>query len=168
MKNKRYAKNPLLYIHQPDVGTPAASMQSSYRASKRNSSPQSETHETGRKIKGRPQRRQGKPMPEIKEVEDIQSESSLDKNENPKEEFINDHTGSKKFKDMTLFEKVKYFADDPSHIPKMKCEIKTEERTYRGIIVDFDGETVFMRMGRRVNTRKVLFKEIKRIRMLGF
>lgn len=165
MKNKRYAKNPLLYIHQPDVGTPTVPMQSNYRTSKNLTASKTDNQEGGRKMKRRPQRRHGgRPVHEIKEVEDTPSES-VETNEKVRSE----QPRSKKFKEMSLLEKVKYFASEPTHVPKIKCEIKTTtDKSYRGIIVDFDEETVFMRMGRRVNMREIPFKDIERIRMLGF
>src|SRR5699024_6552865 len=70
-KNKRYAENPLLYIHQPDVGTPNASMQSRYQTSKNKAVSQSNNRDVNNKIpKGRVQRRYGgKLVPNQTEVE---------------------------------------------------------------------------------------------------
>lgn len=167
-KNKRYAKNPLLYIHQPDVGTPTASMQSNYQSTKNNDQLSSSSKREAEKIaKARPQRRHGgKPFPDG--VKDEMTSSEFDENTDSKEEIQSKQSDTKSFKDMTLLEKVKYFADEPNHVPKIKCEIKTADKSYRGKIMDFDGETVFMRVGNRVHLRKVPFGEIQRIRMLGF
>jgi len=167
-KNKRYAKNPLLYIHQPNVGTPRASMQSNYQSTKGNDQLSSSSKREAEKIaKARPQRRHGgKPLPDETRAEMTTSEFA--ESSDSKKEKQNSQSDTKKFKDMTLLEKVKYFADEPNHIPRIKCEIKTADKSYRGKIMDFDGETVFMRVGNRVHLRKVPFGEIQRIRMLGF
>jgi len=167
-KNKRYAENPLLYIHQPDVGTPNASMQSRYQTSKNKAVSQSNNRDVNNKIpKGRVQRRYGgKLVPNQTEVENpsINNDTPI----NSTETIQYEQSSPKKFKEMDLAEKVKYLADEPNHAPKIKCEIKTMDKTYRGVIEDFDGVTVFMRIGKRVQPRKILLDEIKRIRMLGF
>lgn len=167
-KNKRYAENPLLYIHQPDVGTPNASMQSRYQTSRNQTDFQSNSREANNKIpKARVQRRYGgKLLRDKTEVENtsIKNDTPI----NPTEAIQQEQSSPKKFKEMDLAEKVKYLADEPNHAPKIKCEIKTMDKTYRGIIEDFDGVTVFMRVGKRVQSRKIFLDEIKRIRMLGF
>src|SRR5690625_1785968 len=155
-KNKRYAENPLLYIHQPDVGTPNASMQSRYQTSKNKTVSQSNDRDVNNKIpKGRVQRRYGgKLIPDQTEVENpsINNDTPI----NSTETIQYEQSSPKKFKEMDLAEKVKYLADEPNHATKIKHKNKTLDKTYRSVIEDFDGVTVFIRDGKRVEPRKIL------------
>jgi len=165
MSKKRYAKDPLLYIHQPNVRTPMARMQSNYRTNRRIVTPHTGDKREEEKIKkARPQRRPGPRYP----VEASEEELTTDSNEFVKETEQGEIKKERpKFKDMALKQKVEYFAEKPNHISKMKCEVKTYDKTYRGIITDFDGDTVFMRSGRSVKIKSIPFSQIKSIRMLG-
>src|SRR5699024_11650770 len=73
-----------------------------------------------------------------------------------------------KFKDMTIEEKVEYFVSQPRHVPKLRCQIETNERKYRGIIIDFQEDHVFIRVGKRSSSTKISLDQITNIRMLGF
>src|SRR5699024_12853598 len=73
-----------------------------------------------------------------------------------------------KFKDMTIEEKVEYFVRQPRHVPKLRCQIETNERKYRGIIIDFQEGHVFIRVGKRSSSTKISLDQITNIRMLGF
>src|SRR5690625_3318618 len=99
-KNKRYAKNPLLYIHQPNVGTPRASMQSNYQSTKSNDQLSSSSKREAEKIaKARPQRRHGgKPLPDETRAEMTTSEFA--ESSDSKKEKQNSQSDTKKFKDM--------------------------------------------------------------------
>jgi Spore coat protein CotO len=74
----------------------------------------------------------------------------------------------KKFKDMTILEKVLYFIHTPSHLPRMRCEVITEERKYRGIIRDFQDDNIVMQVGRRGSSTKINLDDVKEIQLLGF
>lgn len=74
----------------------------------------------------------------------------------------------KKFKEMSLEEKVFYFAYAPATSPTLRCEVMTSERSYRGKIVDFIENEVYMRVGRRISPEKIPFETIRDIRLLGF
>ncbi|HLR52754.1 MAG TPA: CotO family spore coat protein [Candidatus Avamphibacillus sp.] len=167
MSKKRYAKDPLLYIQQPNVRTPMARMQSNYRTNRRIVTSHTGDKQEEEKIKrARPQRRPGPRYP----VEAPGDVITTDTNESAKEKEREQSEKEKerpKFKDMSLKQKVEYFAEKPNHISKMKCEVKTSNKTFRGIITDFDGETVFMRSGRSVKIKTIPFSQIKRVRMLG-
>ncbi|WP_284139397.1 MULTISPECIES: CotO family spore coat protein [unclassified Virgibacillus] len=187
MGEERYAKNPLLYINQPKVVKPEARMQHQYVTPKKErktvqpisipSSPNTKEIEKQRNTEPKPVRKRPalgnvtKPQQtEEKETntaavehveEDIESESDSDPH-------VEGYEQNKKFKEMTLKERIEYFARTPSHIPKMRCELKTEEKTYRGVITDFDGESITMRTGRRTQTITIPFEAAQQVRMLGF
>ncbi|MEN2466737.1 CotO family spore coat protein [Ornithinibacillus sp. FSL M8-0202] len=187
MKRRKYAREPLLYIHQPTVDTPTAPMQHSYTSTKKQTNQSvssSPTHsEAGAKsqetIKKRPslnafstgisnanevkepqvkKRRPSFPTQDLEEMES--SSSSL-------EEVSEDNKlERKKFKEMTLMEKIDYFIKTPSHLPRMRCEVVTNDNKYRGIMLDKENEVIKMRVGRR--TTEVSIEDITDIRLLGF
>ncbi|SHG30612.1 CotO family spore coat protein [Ornithinibacillus halophilus] len=170
MAKKRYARSPLMYIQQPNIKKPEATMQDSYNSPKKKkekaTQKQDEPKRNPRRVS--PIRRpvasvnqQVNPVnssqPEVEE-----KESTVDQ-----EEDKPSNARTKKFKDMNLKEKVEYFADSPKHLPKMKCIIKTDEKTYRGIVLEFKDDTVFFRVGNRATPRKIPFDSITEVRMLG-
>lgn len=167
MSQKRYAKDPLLYIQQPHISTPAAQMQFNYKTPKQ---PQNEAKINTQQRGGSQQSRSGRKtirkqpgkgfaMEEGIEEEVLESEESAEQKVNTKPR--------PKFKEMSLKEKIEYFAEGPTHLPKMKCEIKTADKTYRGMITEFDGETVYIRGGRSSRVKPVPLQQIKRVSMLG-
>src|SRR5699024_11630472 len=120
------------------------SMQSNYQSTKGNNQRSSKSkHEAEKITKARPQRKHGgKPLSDETRAEMTTSEFA--ESSDSKKEKQNSQSDTKKFKDMTLLEKVKYFADEPNHIPRIKCEIKTEDKSYRGYIMDIEEYTVYL------------------------
>lgn len=72
----------------------------------------------------------------------------------------------KQFRDMSIRERVEYFANTSEYAPKMRCEVKTKQRTFRGIIVSFKDEEVTFQSGKRM--QQIPFEEIRSVRLLGF
>ena len=149
MGMKNYAKQPLLYIQQPNIGVPKAQMQHDYYTPKQRQENETAEVVPKRKVYSRP----------IKEYQVIGEEEVSE----PEDEIE-----SKQFADMTLEEKVMYFIQRSNKTPAIKCEIKTENKKYRGFVVDFKDNVVFMKIENRANIREILFPEITSIRMLGF
>lgn len=152
MSNRKYARNPMLYIEQPDNKNPRATMQHDYRTKKISSG-----------IKNRnflDEEREARQKEESVEFEEEEPEE--------KQEIVLPEESRKKFNDRTLEEKINYFAEAPEYAPKRKCEIKTEKKTYRGIITERDDEHVYIRVGNRARAMKIMIHEIKNIRLLGF
>ncbi|WP_188455657.1 CotO family spore coat protein [Virgibacillus oceani] len=143
MAEKKLARSPLLYIHQPTVDIPEANMQYDYMT------PRSASADTDT------------------EVNEIQIENELlDEAEDSDDEEDKKASKRARFKEMTIAEKIDYFINMPSSLPKMKCEVKTDERSYRGIIIEKKEEDIFMLSGRR--RVKIAVEEIEAIRLLGF
>lgn len=159
MGEKKFAKNPLLYIHQPSIGTPKAPMQHQYTTPKKAPAEQVVTKET-KSVQTRPVKRDNFSK-KSGSGEDDTNEAADESDESSDQE-------RKKFKDMTLNERIEYFINSPKHVPVMKCEVKTEERNYRGIIVDFKEENIIMRVGRRTSTTGIPFEKVDDIRLIGF
>ncbi|WP_163972050.1 CotO family spore coat protein [Oceanobacillus halotolerans] len=174
MGKKKYAKDPLLYIRQPEIKTPEANMQDHYTTPKK----KQEESRNKQKRQGKPIKRQGfkdnsshhQPFTdgELYEEEDVDIHVDEEKESDEIEESRDEDQGTnrKKFKEMTLTEKVDYLAQRPSYVPNLKCEVKTMERKYRGIITDYKDDHVHMRVGRR--NAEIPFDTITDIRLVGF
>jgi len=178
MVRKRQAREPLFYIQQPKISKPVAPMQDHY------STPRKTQKDTANDSGGSSsfnmptrgnnfhqfQSPQPSAMNELaKENESEQSpDDQTESAENDKDD-ANQEKSRSKFKDMTISEKIDYFVHMPTHIPKLKCEVTTGDRTYRGIIIDREeqeeGEAIVMRTGRRTTT--VRTESITAIRLLG-
>jgi len=78
---------------------------------------------------------------------------------------IKEREDKKNFKDMNIQEKIDYFLNTSSHLPRMRCEVITVERKYRGIILGLEDNEVQMRVGRR--TVFINQEDIKDIQLLG-
>lgn len=176
MGQKRFAKEPLLYIHQPDIQKPEARMQDHYYTAKKDKPSRSE--ETGEKLT-KPKRKRTSTVNRnyFRDLLKGENESLRvsDRDEDREKDFemeqAEKETNEKNqtFKEMTLIERVHYFLNMPEHIPKMKCEVETEESRHRGIIIDFKDNIVIMRTGSRMMaTKEIPFDDIKSIQMIGF
>jgi|SRR5690625_1244913 len=162
MVKRKYARNPMLYIEQPDNKSPKASMQHSYRTKKISTSKSLE----GGSVRSRSFFAEEREAVQNQENIELLGEES-DENHDP-EIHSDDENSRKKFNDRTLEEKIKYFTDAPSYAPKKKCEVKIENKTYRGIITDRDEEHVFIRVANRSRPVRIIINDIKNIRLLGF
>ncbi|WP_058308118.1 CotO family spore coat protein [Gracilibacillus massiliensis] len=74
----------------------------------------------------------------------------------------------KKFKNMTLEEKVTYFASMPFHVPKVKCELHTERKKYVGIIEDYQNSMVMVNVASKTAPISIPIDHIKEINLIGF
>ncbi|MDX8045809.1 CotO family spore coat protein [Gracilibacillus sp. S3-1-1] len=74
----------------------------------------------------------------------------------------------KKVMDMTMEEKVRYFANMPFHAPRVKCQVVTDKKTYIGIIVDEDEGKVVMRVASRNQPVVIPLRRITEINLVGF
>jgi hypothetical protein len=182
-ERSKFANEPLMYIHQPTQGKPSAPMQHSYMTPKKSAvsalSPQTEKNTTPTPIKKRPtlnsfhndiaEKPQKSQKPQVKQkrpsISGPKEEKMIMNTSSPQIQEQSDDKSKKKFKDMTIQEKVHYFINTPSHLPRMKCEVRTEERKYRGIILDLEDNEVRMRVGRR--TVFITMEDIIEIQLLG-
>lgn len=71
------------------------------------------------------------------------------------------------FKHLSIREKIHYLIHLPHEIPRIKCEIKTEEMTYHGTVEEENGGVVVVKVyGKGYENIKI--KQIKNIKMIGF
>lgn len=161
MKKEQLAKGPLLYIEQPTLKSPPASMQSNYR-----SAPNKEEVQTddAREVDRNMSEKQWNRRYIIEEDEYLQrKEEEKEVNTNDIEEDEGDEVG---FKDMTIEEKVNYLVHTPDYIPKVRCKVITAKKVYHGILTKSEQEAITIRT-RKVE-RRVLLKDITDIQLLGF
>jgi len=215
-KQKSVAREPMLYITQPEFQSAKPRMQSTYRSipkekaskSEKNSTPQKKENEEGnptsqkidrnsskeRRNKGKDkfglktsatenkenQSKQPSPWDEIKkdesdvgqpEAEEQKVESTEDEDTDQEEQSrvsFSNRKRRERFKDMTLEEKVEYFVHLPSSVPRMKCEVYTDEKSYRGWIQDYQDGIVTMKILQRPFRVEVPFETIESIELKGF
>jgi len=160
MVKKHYRKQPLLYIQQPDTEVPPAYMQQDYYTSRKQESAEAVPNK-------KPRKRIARPIDRFSVFTDPLEETSQ-----PEQQSIDTEEKSfseeKPFKDMTIKERVAYFVQQTERWPAIKCEVRTEQHIYRGIIRDFKDQVVFMNVEKRVQMREIPFEDITHIRMLGF
>ncbi|MDC3425463.1 spore coat CotO family protein [Aquibacillus sp. 3ASR75-11] len=72
------------------------------------------------------------------------------------------------FNNMTVEEKVHYFLKIPPQLPKMKCEVITNNKSYRGVVTDYQDGLVHMRTFRSPFKVDVPIDDIENIRIIGF
>ncbi|WP_407271025.1 CotO family spore coat protein [Radiobacillus sp. PE A8.2] len=176
-KRKKHLHNPMLYITQPKLEKPSASMQSSYRTPKKRTIDKQSADATAsnektirrKKMKLKQESEQPAIEAEVeKGVVDRELDEHNDYNLEESEEKGTEQSNRKRFRDMTVEEKVNYFVSLPKQVPKMKCEVKTAEQSYRGVIYDYDNKVVFMVVIRGRKKIELDIDEIIDIRLMGF
>src|SRR5690625_3168970 len=171
MKRKRYAKEPLPYIHQPTRQKPEARMQQNYF-----SAPKSVERDEPEVAPVPYRRRRGGRRNFF--IDPIDDEDELEYGEQKDDEQIataeeeevsqDQVVKNSRFNDLSITDKVTYFINMPGNAPVVRCEVLTEERKYRGTIVDSKDDLVLMRVGRRASTTEIPLKDIQEISLLGF
>lgn len=156
MTNHHYARNPLLYIKESTTETPVAPMQHNYYTPKHHNSSRDETQRKSVRRVPLTRNRFSKYQPPI--VEETIEEGK------PEEELLED----KKFKDMTIRQKVDYFINRSVHAPIIRSEIQTKEKKYHGVITGLENDHVLIRIGRRSTSSEIPFDDITDIRIIGF
>ncbi|MCT2535671.1 spore coat CotO family protein [Aquibacillus koreensis] len=180
-RKKRFAQNPMLYITQPNLKEPKASMQSDYRTPrKKKDKLKPDTSEENKKsmkirtpkpLAGEKEVEYGNQDDVIEAIEDNHEQQNKNKKhekEAGEDKSIHPRTSRKRFKDMTNEEKVEYFVGLPSQIPKMKCEVTTETERHRGVIIDYKDGQVKMVTFKSPRNREIPLDEIVHIRLLSF
>ncbi|KGX87808.1 CotO family spore coat protein [Pontibacillus litoralis] len=206
------AKEPMLYITQPEFQSAQPNMQSTYRSSTNQKQKKSaiDTVNTAEKKRPTLERRKkrrlsfdleiAQPMEKendpFEDADDVQHDvevlqpdvdSSVDYEEEEhtdeivtKEEAtsvskedktnttLNNRKRRKSFKDMNVEDKVNYFLDLPPQVPRMKCEVVTEEDTYRGWIENCQDGVVQMKLVKRPFRADFPISSIQNIYLRGF
>lgn len=159
MGDGKFAEKPLLYIHQQStVELPKAQMQHQYFSANKQVQEEKVVSEEPNKTRSRPMRKTY-----WLEENDLEDEQKLTKHDDEAEEKT-----KKKFTEMNIEEKIDYFINRSSHGPELRCELKTSDQVFRGVITDYQDNQVFIRVGKRSSSTKVPLASIEEIRLLGF
>lgn len=73
----------------------------------------------------------------------------------------------KELPQMSLHEKIDFFSNLPGHVYKNVCRIETKEKTYEGIILSKEQETVDIRSFDSSEPIRLKLEEITEIKVLG-
>ncbi|MEC5423585.1 CotO family spore coat protein [Virgibacillus sp. C22-A2] len=192
MGRKKFAKDPLLFIHQSNIRKPNAPMQSNYMSPKKSRELQQQEGafaasnskksvkknafemELDKSNHGVQEKELDKSNHGVQEKELLDTEEENEPSEiesepdSKEEETVNEKAENPKFKDMTLEEKITYFVSTSDYAPKMKCIVKTDKKTYRGIITGTKDNDVTMRVGNRSSNMLIPIADIIEIKLLGF
>ncbi|QDP39806.1 CotO family spore coat protein [Radiobacillus deserti] len=169
--NKRFSRKPMLYIQQPELGKPSAKMQVNYRTTKKRkasaekSVPEKPVKDEKAKTKKRIKQLTDIPVEEDTSVDEIADSSSSSSDE------ADENTNSsrrRRFKELSMEERIEYFMNVPSNVPRMKCQVITEETKYRGIITDYKDNIVYMRVTKRPFRVQLNLDEILDVQLIGF
>ncbi|SDC79611.1 Spore coat protein CotO [Terribacillus halophilus] len=141
-KEKVRRQQPLLFIAQPKLDLPKAEMQQAFRTT-RDKKKEVKTDDV-------------KPKPAGVSVEEVVVKEGVKK--------------SKKgdFKDLSITEKTSYLLNLPSQIPRMKCEVITEENSFIGTISGIEEDVIQFKSIRRPFKREIKLSSVKDIKLLGF
>ena len=159
MRNDKYAKAPLLYVHHAQASDVKANMQHNYISKKHK---QIKSQEPEKVYEGKGNMKRKKSFYELsdEQYEEEQTEESEEKQTESKKE-----TEKKSFTDMTISEKLEYLSNKPEYAPRISCVVRTTERAYRGIILEYKDNKAKIRSGRRIV--EVKDEDIKTIRLIG-
>ncbi|MFB1050104.1 CotO family spore coat protein [Paraliobacillus sp. JSM ZJ581] len=193
-KKRNARRRPMLYIDQPDLEAPTPNMQEDYHSPKHQKISATNTSQSIKRPKSRKKTKMNE-MTEVdkldiddndtKETENIENDlteepkekdevnKEADEEENEKNEEIEVRTASQlqdkvPFTEMSLIEQVDYLAASPGFMPKLKCEVITENERLKGIIRERKEETVYVETFKRPRYHQVLLGDITSIRLLGF
>lgn len=143
----RIVQKPVLYIQQPQESEVTAPMQSYFYYKK---------EEKQADKKGN--RKQEATGPNN---ENRKPENGIQQNQVPERR--------RAFKEMSIPEKVNYFVNMPDKVPKMKCEVITEEmKKYRGYIQSLKNDLVNMKTFQQPFQVEIPLKVIQDIKLIGF
>ncbi|PAE15805.1 hypothetical protein CHH91_12660 [Virgibacillus sp. 7505] len=154
MSNEKVRRQqPLLFIAQPKLDLPKAEMQQAYRSAKGKKKEvltEEEKQETAQIEEKR-----------IAAARAEEKTQTAEKKAAPTSKKVN-------FKELTTVEKIEYFLNLPSQIPRMKCEIVTSEGSLIGIISGREEDLIQFKSIRRPFKREVKIEDIRDIKLLGF
>ncbi|UFU00589.1 spore coat CotO family protein [Radiobacillus kanasensis] len=163
--SKRFSRKPMLYIQQPELGKPSAKMQVKYRT------PKSKKGSVDKKGSGNKTKNDGSQNFTKKRLKQVVSIPVEEESESSSSSEVEEEAKSqrrKRFKELSIKERVEYFMGLPANVPKMKCQVSTADNSYRGIITNYKDNIVYMRATKRPFRLELELEEITDIQLLGF
>lgn len=168
MSKKKFANEPLLYIHQPDIGSTKAPMQHSYMSQRKTKEEHSSTDviHAPKRVNRRHHAFRNEDV--TKEIEETEEKDVASSQENEEQQLSSSNERRKQFKEMDIQERINYFLKRPDFAPKIRCEIRTKGKTYRGIVLGMEEEVVVFKTGNRSAPVQIALEEISEVQLLGF
>ncbi|UOQ43413.1 spore coat CotO family protein [Halobacillus salinarum] len=167
VNRKRLAKPPMLYITQPTFKPAEVSMQTSFRGTRKGNNPTGDKSASS-SLENEIRSRSRGDVENNETAVAVQNEIVKKEEKSETKENITPRERRQRFRDMSLEEKVDYFFQLPPQVPKMKCEVITDEEQYRGYIQKYEDGIVYMKVFQRPFQKEVPFIDIQDIRLIGF
>ncbi|MFD2924226.1 CotO family spore coat protein [Halobacillus naozhouensis] len=173
---KKTAKPPVLYITQPHLEPAEISMQTSYHSDAATNQSPTQQQSSDRPPSSQQPRRVSNFENQLRQRSPYRKKVTGNQKDLPKQQDAvqegqssDNKENRTKFRDMTIEEKVKYFVNLPAQVPKMKCEVATEEEgQFRGFIEGFNEGIVVMKTLQKPFEKEIKLEDIQSIRLLGF
>ncbi|MBV7508495.1 spore coat CotO family protein [Bacillus sp. sid0103] len=171
--SKKMSKGPLLYIHQPFSRPPATNMQETYTI-KQELIEQEEENPSEEEGKKKLSLAKQELVPEqikkgVKKEENssptrhMKSLASPTQFQDKKRTSLN---RVKPFKQMNLGERLDYLLNYPKALPPAPCVFVTEENSYQGYLMEYDGQNVTIRFHDQT-TKSVPVHALKNVMLIG-
>ena len=151
MERKNHVQKPLVYIDQPTISDPKASMQHYYQTTRKQET--AEASEIKRPKKKRPRQR-----PYMNEPSAWDEHKRSEKPTQEKENFSH----------LSIRDKINYLFNRPQFIPTLTCRIHTTDGRFYGKITNFKDDTVYLRLNQSRAIKRIPYKTIKDIQLVGF
>jgi hypothetical protein len=175
-KSRESVKNqPMMYIKQPEFEMKNMNMQKIYvakevtKTNKKDHQVASQTVSFDKRLEEEKkellENDQKKP---IDEVELANKEKIQEKTDETTEKAVHSDEQKKRFRELSVEEKIDYLIHLPYGVPRIKCLFKTNEKSYRGIVVDYKDGKVVLRVVTKPQKITLDIEEINDIQMLGF
>lgn len=181
--NKDADKKPLMYIVQPEYAEVKAPMQNFVKKKKKKTEPEKpkETFENQEQVneidieEGREKLQAEDAKTGEKINEDVPSAEAQNEklsgavlSETAGEQRNDAKRSRKPLNHMNIEERIDFLTKLPYNIPKALCMVETEEKTYRGIILEKKDGIILIRTSASGNPEEIQIASIKSIHPLGF
>ncbi|WP_070119722.1 CotO family spore coat protein [Bacillus marinisedimentorum] len=174
--HKEKNNGPMLYINQPSFGNTPKRMQNIFKVNPHQAEPEKQGNDSpalqkqkkaesknGKGIKGKGND-ENKKQPDT----DKEPEVTASQKEDSKHKKENTHKDSLAFKEMSIPERIDYLLNLPFGIPPIKCEIVTEQRSYRGIVASKKEDKIMVFHFGSPRNLNIRIEEIRDIKMKSF
>lgn len=149
-KEQTIKQRPLMYISQPNFSNVTAKMQQVVTKKK-----------VSTEVKEEPKAEVEVSQNEIPTVTEDEAPQNVVNTSN------NRVSRRRKFVDLNIEEKIKFFVKLPANVPKSTCQIKTESETYRGKVIGLNEGIVLIKTVSEPSEVQLSVQEIKDISIIG-
>ncbi|MDF2607450.1 MAG: hypothetical protein K0S34_1646 [Bacillales bacterium] len=167
-QNLLIGKGPLMYIVQPNLDIGTGRMQKSFITRKNNKVVQIDHDGKMTYEKANEAEKKAEKDAEVVISKKDRREATVAQVVQTEEKPQAVVTGVRKpFKDMTVDEKINYLVNRPVYIPKIPCEVKTNDETFVGYVESYKNNVLTLVSNSDLNGFRANSKDIVSIRLLG-